>query len=126
MSLGDDFLSSFNNELENRGLPGSSVELGPGWAYALAAPLRLMKGYQSQGGVLSPLIVKPPHDWKIANRVITAPVHTMDIMPTLVDVADAELSVRQLLLVIPVVMATAVRATKATSAMTTAQILESQ
>ena len=43
------------------GLPGSNVDLGPGWAYGLAAPLRLMKGYQTQGGVRSPLIIKPPH-----------------------------------------------------------------
>ncbi|MGI9474050.1 MAG: arylsulfatase, partial [Rubripirellula sp.] len=86
---GAGFLEQFNNNLDNRGLPGSSVDLGPGWAYGLAAPLRLMKGYQTQGGVLSPLIVKPPQTWRVANRVITSPVHVMDVMPTLVEAADA-------------------------------------
>ena len=47
---GAEFMKSFNNTLINRGLPGSSVDLGPGWAYGLAAPFRMMKGYQSEGG----------------------------------------------------------------------------
>ncbi len=87
---GAEFLKQFNNKFDNRGLPGSSVDLGPGWAYGLASPLRLMKGYQSQGGVLSPLIVKPPKSWNVANKVITAPVHVMDIMPTLVEAGGAD------------------------------------
>lgn len=82
-----DFLKQFNNEIDNRGLPGSNVDLGPGWAYGLAAPLRLMKGYQSQGGVLSPLIIKAPASWQVRNRVVTAPVHVMDIMPTMLETA---------------------------------------
>lgn len=87
---GAEFLEQFNNQFTNRGLPGSSVDLGPGWAYGLAAPLRLMKGYQSQGGVLSPLIVKPPSHWTTKETVVTAPVHVMDIMPTLLEVAGVE------------------------------------
>lgn len=87
---GANFVKQFNNSLANRGLPGSSVDLGPGWAYGLAAPFRLMKGYQSQGGILSPLIVKLPSDWARANEIISAPVHVMDIMPTVLDVAAVE------------------------------------
>ena len=41
---GAEFLDQFDNGIDNRGLPGSNVDLGPGWAYGLAAPLRLMKG----------------------------------------------------------------------------------
>jgi arylsulfatase len=48
-----------------------------------------MKGYQSQGGVLTPLIAKLPLKWKSATGLLTAPVHVMDIMPTLLEVADA-------------------------------------
>lgn len=89
---GADFVKGFKNDFDNRGLPGSSVDLGPGWAYGLAAPFRLMKGYQSQGGVLSPLIVKPPSKWKKPIGLHSAPVHVMDIMPTLLDIAgDANL-----------------------------------
>jgi len=84
-----DFVTGFKNDFDNRGLLGSSVDLGPGWAYGLAAPFRLMKGYQSQGGVLSPLIAKLPSKWN-PTSVITAPVHVMDIMPTLLEVAGAQ------------------------------------
>lgn len=86
---GADFVNGFKNDFDNRGLSGSSVDLGSGWAYGLAAPFRLMKGYQSQGGVLSPLIAKLPLKWKSATELLTAPVHVMDIMPTLLEVADA-------------------------------------
>lgn len=84
-----EFLESFDNSLGNRGQPTSNVDLGPGWAYGLAAPFRLMKGYQSQGGVLSPLVVKPPADWPQNNPLIKTPVHVMDIMPTLLKVGLA-------------------------------------
>jgi arylsulfatase len=46
-----------------------------------------MKGYQSQGGVLSPLIAKLPSGWKTPTELQTAPVHVMDIMPTLLEIA---------------------------------------
>ena len=86
---GQDFLKQFNNTLENRGLSGSNVDLGPGWAYGLAAPFRLMKGYQSQGGVLSPLIVKQPIGWQTDDQesLVTVPVHVMDLMPTMLEAA---------------------------------------
>jgi arylsulfatase A-like enzyme len=87
---GADFLSNFDNSLENRGLQNSNVDLGPGWAYGLAAPFRLMKGYLSQGGVASPLIVKAPSDWTRPTQNITVPVHVMDLMPTFVEIAGAE------------------------------------
>ena len=82
------FMDNYNNTLDNRGLQNSSVDLGPGWAYGIAAPFRLMKGYQSQGGVLSPLIVKPPKKWNIQSSHINKPVHVMDIMPTFLEVAN--------------------------------------
>ncbi|TWT85029.1 Arylsulfatase [Planctomycetes bacterium CA13] len=60
------FLEQFDNTFDNRGFLGSSVDLGPGWAYGLAAPFRLMKGYQSEGGILSPLIIKPSAGFRAA------------------------------------------------------------
>ena len=54
-----EFFEQFDNRLENRGRPGSSTDIGPGWAYASATPLRLFKGYVAQGGIRVPLIVKP-------------------------------------------------------------------
>jgi len=84
------FMDTFNNNLENRGLQNSNIDIGPGWAYGIAAPFRLMKGYQSQGGVMSPLIIKPPKQWKINKSHIKKPVHVMDIMPTLLDLANID------------------------------------
>ena len=52
LSLGGEsanFFESFDNSLENRGLPGSSTDIGAGWAYAAATPLRLFKGYGDLG-----------------------------------------------------------------------------
>jgi arylsulfatase len=86
---GAKFLERFNNKLDNRGLPGSNVDIGPGWAYGIAAPFRLMKGYQTQGGVISPLIVKPPVGWNKPTQYVRTPIHVMDIMPTFIEVAGA-------------------------------------
>ena len=80
------FLEQFNNHFDNHGLSSSNVDLGPGWAFGPAAPLRLMKGHQSQGGVLTPLVFKPPSSWKIVSKIVTAPVHIVDIMPTRLDI----------------------------------------
>ena len=38
------YWGSFNNSLENRGLPDSFIEMGPGWAQASSSPFRLSKG----------------------------------------------------------------------------------
>jgi hypothetical protein len=55
-----DFFNNFDNSLENKGSPGSSTDIGPGWAYAAATPLRLFKGYVAQGGIQVPAVVKLP------------------------------------------------------------------
>ena len=55
-----DFFSNFDNSLENKGSPGSSTDIGAGWAYASATPLRLSKGYVAQGGIQVPAVVKLP------------------------------------------------------------------
>ena len=87
---GSQFIASFDNQLDNVGLANSNVDLGSGWAYGLAAPLRLMKGYQTQGGVLSPLIVKAAKTWPKTNQRVTSPVHVMDLMPTFLEIAGAK------------------------------------
>jgi arylsulfatase len=81
-----EFFGNFDNSLENRGRPGSSTDIGPGWAYASATPLRLFKGYVAQGGIRVPLIVKPAGSIGQARRVDT-PVHVMDLAPTFLELA---------------------------------------
>lgn len=81
-----EFFEQFDNALENRGRPGSSTDIGPGWAFASATPLRLFKGYVAQGGIRVPLIVKPVGSSGSARRIET-PVHVMDLAPTMLELA---------------------------------------
>ena len=83
----DEFLNSFNNELENRGLTGSYIEQGPGWATASMSPLRLFKAFTSEGGILSPCIIKLPGTSAPKGKMLNTFSHVSEIMPTLLDVA---------------------------------------
>ena len=83
-----DFVRGFDNSLENKGKPGSSTDIGPGWAFASATPLRLFKGYVSQGGLRVPAIIKVPNQDKFKPTRIKTPVHIFDLMPTFLDYAS--------------------------------------
>lgn len=83
----DEFLNSFNNELENRGLSGSFIEQGPGWATASMSPLRLFKAFTTEGGILSPCIIKLPGTSAPKGKMLDTFSHVSEIMPTLLDVA---------------------------------------
>ena len=85
-----EFFNNFDNSLENRGLPGSSTDIGPGWAYAAATPLRLFKGYVTQGGIQVPAVVKLPGDMPNAGARSDELIHVMDLMPTFLSVAGAD------------------------------------
>ena len=87
---GASFFENFDNSLENKGLPGSSTDIGPGWAYAAATPLRLFKGYVAQGGIQVPAIVKLPGSTSSAGGRVDNVTHVMDLMPTFLSVAEAD------------------------------------
>jgi arylsulfatase len=82
-----DFVGSFDNSLENRGRPGSSTDIGPGWAFAGATPLRLFKGYVAQGGIQVPAIIKLPGAENSESRRIATFAHVTDLMPTFLEIA---------------------------------------
>lgn len=83
-----DFVQMFDNSLENKGRPGSSTDIGPGWAFASATPLRLFKGYITQGGIQVPAIIKHPGAQKSNSGGLNdTPLHVTDLMPTFLDVA---------------------------------------
>ena len=77
------YLGSFNNQLNNRGLQHSYIEMGPGWAQASSSPFRLFKGFASEGGIKAPLIVKMPGTMNNANQLNQQFFHVTDIMPTI-------------------------------------------
>ena len=85
----DEFLNSFDNSMENRGLVNSFIETGPGWAQASMAPSRMYKGFTAEGGIRSPLIVKLPGRMADAGTMNHSFVHMRDIMPTILDLAGA-------------------------------------
>jgi arylsulfatase len=86
----DEYLSSFDNSLENRGLINSYIDMGPGWAQASMAPSRMFKAFPTQGGIVSPLLVKTPGRMGNAGSMNHAFLHVQDIMPTLLDLADVD------------------------------------
>ena len=88
----EEFLGSFDNHLENRGLANSFIEQGPGWAQVSMAPSRMFKAYTSEGGIRAPLLVKLPGAMPNAGTMNHSFFHIRDIMPTILDVAGIELT----------------------------------
>jgi arylsulfatase A-like enzyme len=86
----EEWSASFDNSLENRGLPGSFIEMGPGWAQASMAPSRMFKGFTAEGGIRSPLIAKIPGTPVNAGALNHSFFHVRDVMPTILDLADIE------------------------------------
>ncbi len=84
----EEYLNSFDNSLENRGLPNSFIDTGPGWAQASMAPSRLYKAFTAEGGIKAPLLVKLPGTMTNAGTMNHSFFHIRDIMPTILDVAD--------------------------------------
>lgn len=80
------YLSSFDNSLENRGLKGSYIETGPGWAQASSAPFRYFKTFTTEGGIRAPLIIKMPAQVAGAGTWNKNFIHVTDIMPTILEI----------------------------------------
>ncbi len=85
-----EYLNSFDNSLENRGLLNSYVEMGPGWAQASMSPSRMFKAFPAEGGIRSPLLIKLPGEIANAGGMNHSFLHVRDIMPTILDLTDIE------------------------------------
>jgi arylsulfatase A-like enzyme len=83
----EEYLNSFDNSLENRGLANSFIEQGPGWAQASMSPSRLFKAFPAEGGIRSPCLVKVPGKSKNAGMINHSFFHVRDITPTILDIA---------------------------------------
>jgi arylsulfatase len=86
----EEHLNSFDNSLDNRGLPNSYIETGPGWAQASMSPSRMFKAFTSEGGIRAPLLVKVPGTAANAGEINHSFVHVRDIMPTILDLTGIE------------------------------------
>ncbi len=80
---------SHDMSLENMGRRNSYVWTGPGWAYVSAAPFRYAKGFTTEGGIRSPLIVAGPGRVR-EGSVAHAATHILDLMPTVLNLAGVE------------------------------------
>lgn len=78
-----------DNSYENLGKADSYVWYGPNWGRAGNVPLRMFKGYTSQGGVRAPAFFHFPR--AIRSNLATDELTTVkDVMPTLLEVAGVE------------------------------------
>lgn len=77
-----------NNSLENMGNDDSYVSTGPDWAQASMAPFALFKGYTTEGGTRSPVIVAGPG---LNGGGISGEFGDVkDIVPTILEVTDTD------------------------------------
>lgn len=72
-----------NNAYDNMGTGSSYVSTGPAWAQASMSPFALFKGFTSEGGIRSPLIVSGPGVAK--GGIEGGYVNLYDLVPTLLD-----------------------------------------
>jgi len=72
--------------------PGSAASylcLGPGWSTTANTPFRRHKTWVHEGGISTPLVVHWPAEIRAGNQFRRTPGHVIDIVPTILDVADA-------------------------------------
>jgi len=70
------------------GDPASNWQIGNGWAYACATPWRLYKISQHAGGITTGAVVSWPQGKGKTGNIENAPLHMVDVMPTLLDAVN--------------------------------------
>jgi arylsulfatase len=84
-------MNSFAEDGHNSlGRKGTYAEYGPAWAQVSMAPFRIFKGWVSEGGIRSPLIVSGPGVQGVDELNKEAVLHVMDIVPTMLELAGIE------------------------------------
>jgi arylsulfatase len=83
---------TFDNSMQNMGKAGSFVSYGGAWAQVSNTPLSLHKGMVTEGGIRVPAIIHLPKNQRQSeNQTLTQFASVMDLLPTFVDIAGAEL-----------------------------------
>lgn len=83
-----EYLSQFNNDIDNLGNPTSHITYGMGWASACSGPLDYFKMTVGEGGIRTPFIISGPSIPKGATNRSFA--YVTDIMPTILDMIGIE------------------------------------
>lgn len=89
---------TFDNSLQNIGAASSFVSYGGAWAQVSNTPFSLHKGMVTEGGIRVPAIIHLPNNQGQAEnrsqteaQTLTEFASVMDLLPTFLDVAGAEL-----------------------------------
>ncbi|ODV84879.1 hypothetical protein CANARDRAFT_8016 [[Candida] arabinofermentans NRRL YB-2248] len=83
----------YNNDFDNIGKKDSFVWYSDQWAQAATAPSYMYKMWASEGGIRTPLIVSYPglgNHAEIKGKVVDEFVTVMDILPTVLQLADVK------------------------------------
>ncbi|KAF2101750.1 AtsA, partial [Rhizodiscina lignyota] len=82
----------YDNSLDNLGNGNSFIWYGPRWAQASTVPSRMHKGYVTEGGIRCPAIIHYPpiNATGSADRVTDAFTTVMDILPTVLELANVQ------------------------------------
>jgi arylsulfatase len=78
----------YDDSYERMGMRGNFVSYGPQWAEAGSAPFRLYKGFPSEGGIVTPLIIAGKGVRRQGEKS-SAYLTVMDLMPTFLAIAGA-------------------------------------
>ncbi len=78
-----------NSVFEDWGKQGTFIQYGPAWAQVGAGPLRMFKGFMSEGGIRVPMIAAGAGVTG-SGRISDALTHVMDIPATILDIAGVE------------------------------------
>ena len=65
--------------------------LGPGWSSCCNAPFRRHKTWVHEGGIATPWIVHWPRGISVGGQLRTQPVHVVDVVPTVLELAGVGL-----------------------------------
>jgi len=90
VDTGEWVADNFDNSLENLGRKNSYIFTGPSWAQVSSLPFKWYKGFATEGGVRTPLIITYPK-WTIhAGKVINEFISVKDLAPTILDFAEVQ------------------------------------
>lgn len=81
--------NNFDNRYENMGRENSYVYLGPHWARASSSPMRMFKGFSSEGGIKVPAIINFPGKFEdIKGNFVDQLMTVHDLPVTFLDLAE--------------------------------------
>lgn len=81
---------NFDNSLENMGRKNSYIFTGPSWAQVSSLPFKWYKGFSTEGGVRTPLIIHFPKWTRQAGAISDEFISVKDLAPTILDLAGVQ------------------------------------